>query len=358
MQEYWEFTQKNIFSELLSLLGRMTQDNLTHQIEYLKVENEILRKRVGRSIRPTPIERRKLVKFGVPLGKDLKDIITVVTYETFLLWARNYKRDKTPDKVSKRGRPKTPGEIQFLVVKMAKENAWGYVRILGELNKLGITRLSKTNVKNILKETGIDPVPKRAQDTWDNFIKRHFQTLWACDFFTKQVLTPLGTRMFFVLFFINIRTRRVYVTGATRYPNQEWVNKQTRNMLSLLGSNKSAKKLLIRDRDTKFSKEFDELFKNDGFTVQKLPFMSPNMNSYAESWVGTIKRECLNHFIVFGERHLRYLISEYVKHYNENRPHSAMNNMPLEETELNKRNAGEIKCRTKLGGIIRDYYRA
>jgi len=85
--------------------------------------------------------------------------------------------------------------------------------------------------------------------------------------------------------------------------------------------------------------------------------MSPNMNSYAESWIGTIKRDCLNHFVVFGERHLRFLISEYVKHYNENRPHSAMNNMPLEETELNKGNAGEIKCQSKLGGIIRHYYR-
>jgi len=240
---------------------------------------------------------------------------------------------------------------------MAKENNWGYVRILGELNKVGIHRLSKTNVKNILKENGIDPVPKRTQDSWDNFIRRHFQTLWACDFFTKQVLTPLGPRMFFVLFFINIKTRRVFVAGATQYPHQEWVNKQTKNIMPLLEGNKKSKKLLIRDRDTKFSGNFDELFKNKGYTVQKLPFMSPNMNSYAESWVGTIKRECLNRFIVFGERHLRYLISEYVKHYNENRPHSAMNNMPLEETELNKRNTGEIKCQSKLGGIIKHYYR-
>jgi len=357
MQKCWEFAQKNVFGELLSLLGKMMQENLTHQVEYLRVENEILRKRVGRSIRPTPVERRRLVKFGVPLGKDLRNIITVVTYETFLLWTRGYKRNKDPDRIGKRGRPKTLEDIRKLVIRMAKENAWGYVRILGELNKLGIKHLSKTNVKNILKENGIDPVAKRSKDNWDNFLKRHFQTLWACDFFTKQVLTALGPRMFFVLFFINIKTRKVYVAGATRFPNQEWVNKQTKNVLPLFGSNKNDKKLLIRDRDTKFSKEFDELFKDFGFNVQKTPFMSSNMNSYAESWVSTIKRECLNHFIVFGERHLRYLISEYVKHYNENRPHSAMNNMPLEETELNKGNTGEIKCQSKLGGIIKHYYR-
>jgi len=355
MQKYWEFTQKNVFSEVLSLLGRMTQENLNQQIEYLKVENEILRKRIGKCIRPTAIEKRRLLKFGAPLGKDIRNIISIVTYETFLLWVRRYKRKKDSEKTKKRGRPKTPGEIRLLVVKMAKENTWGYVRILGELKKLNINRLSKSNVKNILKENNLDPVPQRSKDTWDIFIKRHFQTLWACDFFTKQVLTTLGPRMFFVLFFINIKTRRVYIAGATRYPNQKWVNKQTRSILPLLGSNKSGKKLLIRDRDTKFSREFDELFKNDGFTVQRLPFMSPNMSSYAESWVGTIKRECLNHFIVFGERHLRYLISEYVKHYNEIRPHSSMNNMPL-GFRPNK-STGEVKCQSKLGGIIRHYYR-
>ena len=355
MQNCWEFTQRNIFSELLSLLGKMMHENLTYQIEYLKVENEILRKRVGTCIRPTTLERRKLIKFGAPLGKEIKSIITIVRYETFLLWVRRYKRKKGSERINKRGRPKTLEEIRQLVVRLAKENTWGYIRILGELKKLNINRLSKSSVKNILKENNLDPAPQRSQDSWDSFIRRHFQTLWACDFFTKQVLTPLGPRMFFVLFFINVKTRKVYITKTSQYPNQEWVNKQTKIILPLLNSNQDGKKLLIRDRDTKFSGKFDELFKNNGFTVQKLPFMSPNMNSYAESWVGTIKRECLNHFIVFGERHLRYLISEYVKHYNTTRPHSSMDNMPL-EFRPNK-NSGEIKCKSNLGGIIKHYYR-
>ena len=274
MRKYWEFTQKNVFSKILSLLGGITQENL---------------------------------KFGAPLGKDIKNIITIVTYETFLLWVRNYKRRKDSGKTRKRGRPKTLKEIRKLIVRLAKENAWGYVRILGELKKFGINRLSKSSVKNILKEHNIDPCGKRNDDTWNAYINRHFQTLWACDFFTKQVLTPLGPRVFFVLFFINIKTRKVHITGATQ------------------------------------------------FIVHKTPFLSPNMNAYAESWIGTIKRECLNHFIVFGEQHLLYLINEYVKHYNETRPHSSMNNMPLEFRP--NRNSGEIKCQSKLGGIIRHYYR-
>ena len=183
----------------------------------------------------------------------------------------------------------------------------------------------------------------------------HFDTLWACDFFTKQVLTPLGPKVFFVLFFINIRTRKVCVAGATQYPNQEWVNKQTESILPCLSSNKKGKRLLIRDRDTKFSREFDKLFENCGFSVQKTAFMSPNMNAYAENWVGTIKRECLNHFVVFGERHLRYLIKEYVEHYNTTRPHSSMDNMPLGYRP--EKYTGNIRCQSRLGGIIRHYYR-
>ena len=257
MQKYWEFTQKNVFSELLSLLGRMTQENLSRQIEYLKVENEILRKRVGRSIRPTPLERRRLIKFGAPLGKDIRNIISIVTYETFLLWVRKYKRRERSEKTKKRGRPKTPEEIRLLVIKMAKENAWGYVRILGELKKLNINRLSKSGVKNILKENNLDPAPKRSKDTWNSFIKRHFQTLWACDFFTKQVLTPLGPKMFFILFFINIKTRKVHIGGLTQYPSQKWVNKHTKDIMPIICGDKDSKNLLIRDRDKKFSGEFD-----------------------------------------------------------------------------------------------------
>lgn len=355
MQKCWEFTQRNVFSKLLSLLGRLTQENLTCQIEYLKVENEILRKRTGRCIRPTAVERRRLLKFGAPLGKEIKNIISIVRYETFQLWVRRYKRKREPEKIKRRGRPKTLKEMRLLVVRLAKENSWGYVRILGELKKLGINRLSKSSVKNILKENNLDPCPERSRDTWNNFIGRHFKTLWACDFFTKKVLTSLGPRIFFVLFFIDIKTRKVYIAGATQYPNQEWVNKQSKNILPLLSGNKNGKKLLIRDRDTKFSGKFDELFKNGGFSVQKTSFMSPNLNPYAESWIGTIKRECLNHFIVFGERHLRYLISEYVRHYNSTRPHSSIDNMPLEFRFY--KTTGQIKCQSRLGGLIRHYYR-
>ena len=355
MQKCSGIAQKNIFSELISLLGRMTQENLNRQIEYLKVENEILRKRVGACIRPTPIERRKLLRFGIPLGKEIKSIITIVRYETFLMWVRGYKRKQKTEGINKRGRPKTDTEIQELIIRMTNENSWGYTRILGELKKLGIRSLSRNTVKNVLKEHDIDPLGKRGGDTWDNFLNRHFQTLWACDFFTKTVITLLGPKVFFVLFFINIKTRKVHIAGLTPYPNQEWVNEQTQLLLPSLNDGKKAKKILIRDRDTKYSRKFDEAFEKEGFIVQKTPFMSPNMNAHAESWVGTVKRECLNRFVVFGERHLRYLISEYVQYYNSTRPHSSVGNQPLGYTP--EKNTGKVRCQTTLGGTIKHYYR-
>lgn len=174
-------------------------------------------------------------------------------------------------------------------------------------------------------------------------------------FLHKASTYAIRTKDVFVLFFINIKTRKVHIAGLTPYPNQEWVNEQTQLLLPSLNDGREVKKVLIRDRDTKYSKKFDEAFEKEGFTVQKTSFMPPNMNAHAESWVGTVKRECLNRFVVFGERHLRYLISEYVQYYNSTRPHSSMDNRPLEYTS--EKTTGKIRYQTTLGGIIKHYCR-
>ncbi len=137
----------------------------------------------------------------------------------------------------------------------------------------------------------------------------------------------------------------------TQHPNKEWVTDHTKS-LSFVFKEGKGKHLLVRDRDTKFTKEFDEVFKQIGYEIRPIPYRSPNLNPYAEGWVGTIKRECLNKFVVFGEKHLDHLISEYVKYYNTVRPHSAMGNMPLENNEQ-----ANIKKRSWLGGTLNDYRR-
>ena len=341
----------SLFQEFLGLLGNMAHIDLIRQIEYIKVENEILRSKLPKRITTTPAEKRRLIKYGLPLKGQIKRIITIVGYSTFRRWAAE---GITTKKEPKRGRPrKTTQQIIDILIRMAKENTlWGYGRIMGELKKLNILRLSRNGIKKIMIQNGIDPSPKRKEDSWDSFIKRHFETLWACDFFTKTVWTALGPRVFHVLFFINIRTRKVHIAGITTKPDREWVVKATKSVSFLFSD--QTKKLLVRDGDGKFSKEFDELFESFNAEVKKIPYRSPNLNPYAEGFVGTIKRECLNHFFIFGEEHLRYLIREYIDHYDTTRPHSGIDNAPLEYES--KKSSGKLKCESMLGGMIKHYY--
>ncbi|MBW2046807.1 MAG: helix-turn-helix domain-containing protein [Deltaproteobacteria bacterium] len=154
------------------------------QIDYLKVENKILRSHITSQIRLSPSEKRKILKYGLALGKSVRHFINVVDYSTFRRWVR-YDVKGYIRKPRQRGRKRTPEQIRQLVVRLAKENNWGYTRILGELKKLEIVSLSRNTIKNILREHGLDPAPERSRDTWDSYIKRHFKALWACDFFTK-----------------------------------------------------------------------------------------------------------------------------------------------------------------------------
>lgn len=349
---YLYITNNALFQEFLTLLGKMVESNLIRQIEYLKVENKILRSKLGSRVSTTSSEKRRLIKFGLPLRSDIRNIISIVGYSTFRRWVS---KGISSGRQQKRGRPKkSTQEIIDLIVRLATENpTWGYGRIMGELKKLEIISLSRNTVKAILKSNGIDPSPKRGEDTWDAFLKRHFETLWACDFFTKTVWTAVGPKIFHVLFFINIRTRKVHIAGITKYPKKEWVINQAKTISFLFQDDKS--KVLVRDRDKKYPKEFDDIFREYNATVKKISYRSPNLNPYCEGWVGTIKRECLNQFFAFGETHFKYLVNEYVKYYNTVRPHSSMDNLPLEYRP--RRPDGKIKCDSKLGGVIKHYYR-
>ena len=348
---YTYSTNKGVFQEFLSLLGKMVHSNLVRQIEYLKVENQIMRSKLGRRVVLTQAERQRLLKFGLPLGGDIRKFINIVHYSTFRKWVGSKSTVEKP--IAERGRPKTAQEVRELVLRLARENHWGYTRILGELRKLKIRRLSRNTVKNILREHGLLPANKRGEDTWDRFVKRHFKTLWACDFFTKTVWTMLGPKTFHVLFFIHVHTRKVHIAGFTKHPTKPWVIRRAKTVSFLFDDDR--RKILIRDRDGKYPREFDELLKKHHVTVRKIPYRSPNLNPYAEGWVGTIKRECLDHFIVFGEKHFRYLVREYVKYYNTVRPHSGLGNRPVNYTP--RKSKGEIKCSSQLGGVLKHYYR-
>lgn len=236
---------------------------------------------------------------------------------------------------------------------MAQENkTWGYGRILAELRKLGIFSLSKSSVKNILRENGIDRAFER-KENWFQYVKRHYQTVLACDFFDTKVWTWSGPRTFFVLFFINLHTREIQISGFTRRPTAAWTIKKIKR----LNIQPGAPALLIRDRDRKFTREFDDHFERMGFQVFKTPYRSPNMNAFAESWVGRIKQECLNLFVILGSRHLRYLIEAFVAYYNQERPHSGLSGRPPNTRNPSSRSngSGEIIGHPRLGGLTHHY---
>ena len=347
---------------LLLLLAQATDRALARHVQFLKVENQVLRSKLPRVVKVTPQERRRLVKFGRPLGPALKELLTIVSPRTFLRWldaeGRQRARRAGP---TRPGRPRTAEAIRELVLRLARENDWGYTRILGELKKLGVRKVCRSTVVNILREAGLDPGPKRGEDTWDGFIKRHAATLWACDFFSKHVWTLRGLVEMHVLFFINLETRRVYVAGMTAHPDRAWVALQARNTAMFFGDQEVKPAVLLRDNDGKYGPGFDAVFASEGVVVRRITPASPNLNARAERWVQTVKRELLDRFVVFGEAHLRHLLSQFLSHYHEVRPHQALGNAPPcgppAPADGPPPGPAEVVCEERLGGLLRHYRR-
>ena len=345
---YWFYTV------WMALTGNFEQ-YMTAVSEYRRVETEIYRSRFGKKFMTTPEERRRLLEAGLPLGDGIKDVITIVQPETFQRWVRNAKRGNGEESYVKRGRPRIGECIRDLIVRLARENIrWGYTRIQGETLKLG-RRVGRSTVSRILGSAGIPDAPNRSHDTWRKFLRRHKETLWATDFGSKTVLSFSGLRVIYFLFFIHTGSRRVYYAGCTEHPKASWVEQQARNFSMHLQDRGESARYILRDRDRKYTAKFDAILKSEGIKPVRLPVRAPNLNSYAESWLGSLKRECLNHFIVFGERHLNYLIREYLAYYHHERPHQSLGNKTIIPCPV--RNEGEIRCKTRLGGLLNHYYR-
>jgi putative transposase len=277
-----------LLTPLFLILAHASHKDLIRQIQFLKIENEMLRSRLPKIIRVTPAEKQRLLKFGRLLGSAIKELITIVTPRTFARWLAEGKKGLS----RRRGRPRTLKEIRDMLLRMARENIWGYTRLLGELKKLGIRRIGRTTVQNILKAEGLDTNPERKRSTWDQFIKCHAHTLWACDFISKKVWTLRGPIDYFLLFFINVESRHVWVAPATAHPDAAWVAQQARNFGAYLQETGRELSYLLRDRDRKFTDQFDDIIismaTGEAFPdidakkrVCELPYRSPNFNAYA-----------------------------------------------------------------------------
>jgi putative transposase len=348
-----------IFHPFLRFLAKATNPILYHHLEFMHVQCRLAWSKCPKHITFTPAERAKLVKVGKPLGSAaIKELITIVTPRTFARWCSG---ETSTAKPSKTGRPRKPEEIRELIILMAKESGWGYTRILGELKKLGIHNIARSTIVNILRENGFDTGPKRGEGTWSEFIKSHAETLWACDFFTKKVWTTRGLVKFFVFFFIHIDSRKIHLAGITPNPDGIWMAQQARNLCMHFGELETPPKYIIRDGDGKFTTQFDEILKSEGIKMVKIPPRSPNLNAYAERVVLSIKSEGLDNFIVFGEKHLRYLVQEYLDYYHQFRPHQSKDNLPLTmaqpPTAVKGLGPEDVTCHEKLGGVLKYYER-
>jgi transposase InsO family protein len=350
-----------------TIVGKITggvDEHLLHRNDYLLAENRILRSRVEGRIRFTDPERLTLARAAKPLGRALlADIAGIVSPDTLLRWHRELVESKAvKTRADKRGRPPTDEAVVQLVLRFAGENpSWGYDRIAGALAELGHSICDST-VGNILKQHAIVPAPHRRKGkSWSDFVAAHKDVLVACDFFTKDVWTLTGLVSFNVLFFIHIASRKVFIAGFTANPNELWMEQIARKLIAP-GGFLAGMKHLILDRDGKFAPSFRKLIESAGIEVTRLPPRSPNLNAFAERFVRSIKEECLDQLILFGEVSLQRALDNFIDHYHHERPHQGKENIILLRidptvTDANPPRAGPVQCKKRLGGLLKFYHR-
>ena len=239
---------------------------------------------------------------------------------------------------------------------MASENpTWGYRRIHGELAGLG-HRIASSTVWSILKASGIDPAPHRSDVTWSQFL--HSQAAVACDFFTVD--TAL-LRRYYVLFFIDIPTRQVFFAGTTTNPTGAWTTQAARNLFLRHADQLAGSRALVRDRGSQFIDTFDEIFRTEGLKILKTPVRTPVANTFAERWIGSIRRELLDRTIIWNQRQLERLVVDYIDHYNDHRPHRSLDQRPPRATEAptppGQRHLQVVKS-AQCDGLINEYRNA
>jgi putative transposase len=319
----------------------------------------VLERQVVRA-RLTQADRALLAAFSRVVPRRAGKRSFVVTPATLLRWHRELVACRWTYPRRRPGRPPTSSEVRQLVVRLARENpSWGYRRIQRKLVGLGI-KLAASTIWTILRQTGIEPAPKRQETSWPGFLRAQAASILECDFLTVDTLF---LKRFYVLFFIGPGDPARPLGRDHDQPAGRWVTQQARNLLMQLDDEEVRPRFLVRDRDSKFTRDFDEVFRSEGIRVIKAPVRSPKARAHAERWVGSIRRECLDRLLILGRRHLQHVVATYVMHYTEHRPHRSLS----QQRPLNRRPPrgeppvedvialDQVRHRDLLGGLIHEY---
>jgi putative transposase len=338
---------------LLELFVLMRRDERAKEIEILVLRHElqVLRRQVARP-RVRAADRALPAALGRVLPRDRRRAF-LVQPAMLSRWHRELVRRRWTYDRRPPGRPPLAAQARQLVLRLASENpSWGYKRIHGELVGLGVG-LSASSVWNILRRHGVDPAPRRASVRWSDFLHQQASGIIECDFFTVETL---WLRRLYVLFFIELGRRRVHLVG-TADPTGGWVEQQARNLLMTLEEQRQRPRFLVRDRDSKFTAGFDEIFRSEGVQVIRAPVAAPK--AHAERWVGSVRRECLDWLLIVSRKHLDRVLRAYVEHYNKHRPHRALEQRPplAKPPQPRSTDAGVLRLRRRdrLGGLLHEY---
>jgi transposase len=353
---------------LVAMLAYGLNERMARKADYLREENRVLKETLQaatgrRGVPVTDEQRRRLATKGKALTPaEREECCQIVRPSTILDWFRKLvARKYDSSQVRKPGRPRKANEIRELVLRLATENpGWGYTKIRDALRGLKV-EIGRTTVANILAEAGIEPAPERNRKrTWKKFLKSHWETLYACDFFAVETLGIFETVRYMVFFVMELKSRAVHVAGIRIDPDGAWMMQVARNLLDPVDGFLRNATHLIHDRDPLYTKAWRALLKSGGVKSVPIPAHSPNCSPHAERFVKTIRTACLDQFVIFGERHLRYLVSTFVDHYLTGRYHQGLGGQLIVPPLLASNDNGTahaIECRSRLGGLLNFYYR-
>ncbi len=346
-------------SLLLVFLNQVFMPRHNAQLRLLKAQITILRARIpAQRIILSPAEKSELLRIGEECGHDVDGLMEGTKPATYKRCLAQMRAGRPFQAV---GRPRLMQDLRDVVTRIGAENLlWGYKRIAGALKKLGLSA-GANSVKRILNEAGIHPSPERRKKPalpWTTFIRAHMESLVACDFFSKAVFTLRGPRTAYVLIFIHLGSRRVFCSAPTYAPEKAWVTQQARSTLMWCSNQRINPRFLIRDADTKFSTSFDAVWASEGARTIQIPHRAPDAHAFAESFIGTVKRECLNLFACFSRSQLDYILRTWVRHYNIERPHRGRDiGANVLQVDFRPVRDGPIRRKRQLGGIVTSYTR-